>query len=89
MISTSNKMEALLTGKQNVYASVAFNPAKKTKMYTHSVSLSDGTTLQIESAVSILCSYSIDEFRQQGEKELARRKMKERYLAKKAKQNST
>ena len=88
MVSTTNRMDALLA-KQTIYGSVAFNKDTAGKMYTHHITLSDGSPMQIVSRVSVLCSFSIDKFRQEGEAEVARRKVKQRYLAKKAKQNST
>ena len=78
-----------ITCNQNTYGIVTFNPHAKGYKYTHSISLSDGSMMIVKSAVSNYCTYTLEEFRQKGEWDISRRKMKERYLAKKAKQNST
>jgi hypothetical protein len=76
-----------LMDKQTIYGSVAFDP-KGRKLYNHYVTLSDGSPLEIKSSVSVFHTNSVEAFKQEAEVMLARRKLKERYLAKKAKQAS-
>jgi hypothetical protein len=79
-------MDAVIP-KQTTYGTVEVN-VKNRKMYTHKATLSDGSPIAITSWRPSLCKFSIDTFKQEGEAMLARRKFRERYLAKKAKQAS-
>jgi hypothetical protein len=78
-------MDAIIN-KQTGYGTVEFN-LKNKKKYTHTTTLSDGTVLEITSDEPTFHTFAVESFRHQGEAMLFRRRMKERYLAKKAKQN--
>jgi hypothetical protein len=79
-------MDAVMT-KDTFYGSVEFNPKGK-KMYKHRTTLSDGSSLEIISSEPTFHTFAVENFKHEGEALLARRKVRERYLAKKAKQAS-
>ena len=71
--------------KQISSVTIEFDSSTKEKNhYTHSVALSDGSILQVRSRNSTLCSYSIENFKQEGEQRLYLQRLRERYQLRKA-----